>query len=190
MSKVGPGHPPMDTRFRKGQSGNPRGRPRKERRSDPASAFDVVVDKTLTIEQDGKTREVTVDEALQHKTYQRAIAGDRSAQRDVLKMIKKRDAYLAVRKRKKQARQVGVECEYSGGGGTDGAMLVLGIATRHPPCQELSTDPAQLRLEPWAVQAAFDRRPDGSHLAEQEIEEIRRCTRDPGTLRWPYGTTE
>ena len=28
MSKVGPGHPPKSTRFRKGVSGNPRGRPR------------------------------------------------------------------------------------------------------------------------------------------------------------------
>ena len=67
MSKVGTGHPPKSTRFRKGQSGNPRGRPRKERLADPISALDVVIDKTLTIEQDGKSREVTVEEALQHK---------------------------------------------------------------------------------------------------------------------------
>ena len=66
--------PPASTRFRKGQSGNPRGRPRKQ--PDPqSSAFDVVIDRTLTIVQDGVPREVTVDEALQHKTYQDAIAG-------------------------------------------------------------------------------------------------------------------
>ena len=49
MSKVGPGHPPKSTRFPKGVSGNPAGRPRKERPADPNSAFDVVVDKKLTI---------------------------------------------------------------------------------------------------------------------------------------------
>ena len=89
MSKVGPGRRPKSTGFRKGVSGNPAGRPRKERPADPTSAFDVVIDKTLMIEQDGKSREVTIEEALWHKTYQNAIAGDRSAQREVLKMIDK-----------------------------------------------------------------------------------------------------
>ena len=50
MSKVGPGHPPKSTRFRKGVSGNPHGRPRKERPADSTSAFGVVVDKKLTID--------------------------------------------------------------------------------------------------------------------------------------------
>ena len=82
--------PRASTRFRKGQSGNPRGRPRKK--PDPvASAFDVVIDRTLTIVQDGVPREVTVGEALQHRTYQNAIAGNRAARREVLKMIAKRE---------------------------------------------------------------------------------------------------
>ena len=70
--------PPASTRFRKGQSGNPRGRPRKKPDPRP-SAFDVVIDRMLTIVQGGEQREVTVDEALQHKTYQNAIAGNRAA---------------------------------------------------------------------------------------------------------------
>ena len=41
MSEVGPGRPPKSTRFRKGVSGNPKGRPRKERRADSASAFSI-----------------------------------------------------------------------------------------------------------------------------------------------------
>ena len=79
MSDAGGGGP-ASTRFRKGQSGNPRGRPRKQ----PViqtSAFDVVIAPTLTIVQDGSPRDVTVDEALQHKTYQDAIAGNRAARR-------------------------------------------------------------------------------------------------------------
>ena len=40
-------------------------------------------------------REVTVEEALQHRTYQDAIAGSRAARREVLKMIAKREQYLA-----------------------------------------------------------------------------------------------
>ena len=48
--KKGRNQPPVSTRFRKGQSGNPRGRPRKRPAVQP-SAFDVVIDRTLTITQ-------------------------------------------------------------------------------------------------------------------------------------------
>ena len=91
---VGPGRPPVESRFRKGQSGNPKGRPKKAK-PQAASAFDIVIDRTLTVTQGGMPREVTVEEALQHRTYQDAIAGSRSARREVLKMIAKREQYLA-----------------------------------------------------------------------------------------------
>ena len=89
--KVGPKSPPISSRFQKGQSGNPKGRPRKAKLEKTGSAFDLVIDKTLTVTQGGVPREVTVDEALQHRTYQDAIAGNRSARREVLKMIAKRE---------------------------------------------------------------------------------------------------
>ena len=127
MRKVGPGRPPKSTRFRKGVSGNPAGRPRKERRADPASAFAVVIDKKLPVTQDGKSREVTVEEALWHKTYQYAIAGNRSAQREVLKMIKKREAYLNARKPKNLFPPVDCKIEYPQDD-ADEAMQTLGIA--------------------------------------------------------------
>ena len=189
MSKVGPGRRPKSTRFPKGVSGNLAGRPRKERPADSTSAFDVVIDKTLTIEQDGKSREVTIEEALWYKTYQNAIAGDRSARREVLKMIVKRDKYLAAHQRKPRA---------SGGSfvfepdptNADKALLILGIATRNPDRQQFEADREWLLLEPWAVQAALSRRRGGSKLTEEEIEVIRRCTRDAATLRWPRGAAE
>src|ERR671912_1717792 len=91
---VGPGRPPKESRFRKGESGNPKGRP-KARPGPPPSAFDVVIDRTLTVTQNGKPREVTVEEALQHRTYQDALAGNRAARREVLRMIAKRETWLA-----------------------------------------------------------------------------------------------
>ena len=189
MSKVGPGHPPKNTRFRKGVSGNPSGRPRKERRANPASAFAVVIDKKLTITQDGKSREVTVEEALRHKTFQYAIAGNRSAQREVLKMIAKREAYLNARKGKPRIPPVDVKFEYSPAD-ADEALLTLGIATRHPAGKDLGADREQPLLEPWAVQAALNRRHSGSKLTEREVEEIQRCTRNAETLCWPGWTAE
>jgi Family of unknown function (DUF5681) len=89
MSGVGPGRPPKANRFRKGTSGNPKGRPKSRRAS--ISDFDIIMDRTLTVTQDGKPREVTIEEALQHRTYQEAIKGNRASQREVLKMIAKRE---------------------------------------------------------------------------------------------------
>ncbi len=93
---VGPKRPPAANRFRKGESGNPKGRPRSG--SAPStSAFDIVIDRTLTVTQNGRPREVTVEEALLHRTYQDAIAGNRAARRKMLKMIVKREAWLAAK---------------------------------------------------------------------------------------------
>ena len=39
--------PPVGTRYRKGQSGNPKGRPKAQRSNATGSAFDIVIDRTL-----------------------------------------------------------------------------------------------------------------------------------------------
>jgi hypothetical protein len=173
--------PPVSTRFRKGQSGNPRGRPRKQPKPRP-SAFDVVIDRTLTMVQGGRSREVTVDEALQHKTYQDAIAGNRAARREVLKMIAKREK--AITKRAPPPKPVEVLIETEDPTNADEALLILGIACRDPRRTEHPAEREQLLLEPWAVKAALSRRA-ARRMDRQEIEDARRCTRDAGTLRWP-----
>jgi hypothetical protein len=172
------------TRFQKGQSGNPRGRPRRQT-EDRVSAFDVVIDRMLTIVQGGAQREVTVDEALQHKTYQDAIAGNRPARREVLKMIARREQ--AITERAPPASSVQVSKEGPDPRNADEALLILGIACRDarwtdsPPGER-----ERLLLEPWAVKAALARRA-GSRLDRREIAEARRCTRDADMLRWPRG---
>src|SRR3954466_6325932 len=90
----------LNGRFQKGQSGNPAGRPKARRPH--VSAFDVVFDRTLTVSQNGVERELTVDEALQLKTYQAALKGSRMAVRAVLKMIEKREEALAAAALKSQ----------------------------------------------------------------------------------------
>ena len=72
----------------------------------------------------------------------------------------------------------------------DAALLLLGIATRDPTRAGLSKDREQLLLEPWAAQAALRRRRGGQRLTDRETSEVRRCTRDPDSLRWPRGTGE
>ena len=85
----------MSGRFQKGQSGNPAGRPKARRPH--VSAFDIIFDRTLTVTQNGVERVLTVDEALQLKTYQAALKGSKMAVRAVLKMIEKRETALAAK---------------------------------------------------------------------------------------------
>jgi hypothetical protein len=80
--------------FSKGRSGNPGGRPT----ASPAprsSAFEVLVEKTLTVTDRAGTREITIEEALRQQTYQSALKDDRMAMREVVKWIIERAAWLA-----------------------------------------------------------------------------------------------
>jgi len=182
------GEPPTHSRFRKGQSGNPKGRPRKSVGARATSAFDIIVDKTLTITRNGVPQEVSVEEALQHRTYQDAIAGNRTARREVLKMIAKREQALAklqpVRP-KEIAQQIEGDPDNA-----DAALMILGIACEDSREYGPNDTCQRLLLEPWAVQSALSRRRGGAKLSDKEISEIQRCTRDPSSLKWPRGTRE
>jgi hypothetical protein len=57
----------------------------------------VVLERNLTVLQGGQPRELTIEEALQQRTYQDALAGNRAARREILKMIAKREKRLVGR---------------------------------------------------------------------------------------------
>jgi Family of unknown function (DUF5681) len=174
--------------FSKGSSPNPGGRPA----ASPApqsSAFEVLVEKTLTVTDRTGTREITIEEALQRQTYERALNGDRMAARDVLKWITKRDAWLAKNGPKASSPAITLRISPDPDN-ADAALLLLGIAAPNPARAEFGEDRAQLLLEPWAVQAALQRRRGGQRLTDDERDWIRRRTRDPDSLRWPRGTKE
>lgn len=187
-SSKGKNAPPRSTRFQKGQSGNPRGRPKKPKPA-KSSAFDIVIDRTLTITQNGVPREVSVDEALQHKAYQAAIAGDRAARREILKMIAKREKAMA----EKAPRSTSVEMKIreTDPSNADEAMLILGIAREDTKWAEYAKpgDRQRLLLEPWAVQAALSRR-SARKLTKMELDGARRCTHDADAIRWPEAQDE
>lgn len=175
MSKGG------DTLFRKGQSGNPSGRPKKRRPH--VSAFDVIFDKTLTVTQGGVERELTVDEALQLQTYQAALRGSKMAISQVLKMIEKREAALLKLSPPVQ-NPCTMEIEHDSGN-ADEAMRTLGIA------EIVKTDNGGYwdhnpRLATWATQAALSR-PGRRRMGTKDAENIKRLTIDPERLKWPRG---
>ena len=166
---------PHTGRFAKGASGNPKGRPRNAKAT-TASAFDIVIDRTLTVIQNGRSREITVDEALQQKAYHEAIAGSRMAQRAVMKMVEKRDAASTAKHPPRVSYEFAVEVDC---GTANAALVVLGIAR----ATEISGAP-RLRLETWAVQAALDRR-RRTGFTRKELDDARRDALDEQAVRWP-----
>jgi len=182
------GKPPVSGRFKKGQSGNLKGRP-KSRASPRIAAIDVIIDRILTVDRDGISRELTMEEALQNRTLQDALEGNRTAQREVLKWIIKRDKYLLAENRRKSPK--GVALRYTGDpGNADAALLLLEITALDPRRQDYDGNRPQMLLEPWAVQAALSRRRGRRKLDSKDVAEIRRCSRDPDSLRWPRGIGE
>jgi hypothetical protein len=173
-----------DTRFQKGRSGNPNGRPRK--RPVAASAFDVVLDQTLTVTQNGVERELTVDEALQLQTYQAALKGSRLAVRAVLRMIEKREVALA-KLRPADAKPPAFEVEHEADNAEE-AMGILGISDIRSHT-EPGTYYGPVKLETWATQAALSR-PGRRQYSEKQVKEIKWSTVEPDGLKWPRGSRE
>lgn len=165
----------VDGRFAKGMTGNPKGRPRKSKST--TSAFDIVIERTLNVSQSGKSRELGIDEALQQKTFNDAMGGSRMAQRAVLKMIEKREAWLE--KRHTRHPVVSRRLEYPENDNATEAALLLGIASREG--DELMKTSDRVRLEAWAVEAALERR-RSRVITELERRRIRATTRNASTL--------
>jgi hypothetical protein len=169
-----------DTRFQPGRSGNPAGRPRARRPN--ISAFEIVLDKRMTATIGGKTRELTVEEALQQQTLKDALAGKRMAIRKVLKMIEKREVALA--KRDSAPRTPVKRVKHHSADNADAAMRLLGIAEPDPGMPD-----TRWKLHNWATQAALSR-PGRRKFTTREVFNIKFFTFDPDKLRWPRGRVE
>ena len=82
--KVGPGRPPLHTRFKKGQSGNPGGRSAK---SLPALLAEALNERTfVTI--DGRRRKITKREAIVTQMVSKSASADLRATKMLIDMMK------------------------------------------------------------------------------------------------------
>lgn len=83
---VGYGKPPKKTQFKKGQSGNPKGRPKGSTNLD--ELISKLLMKPVTVTQNGKATKVPTIEALLAKAISRAASGDLKALKLILDMLK------------------------------------------------------------------------------------------------------
>ena len=81
---VGYRNPPLASRFRKGQSGNPKGRPRGRRRELP---YEAVLGQEVIIRENGRERRVTAAEAFLLQLIKHGLDGDTAAARAAIAAI-------------------------------------------------------------------------------------------------------
>jgi hypothetical protein len=141
----------------------------------------------MTVNGPGGPREMSVVEVIQWKMYQAALTGKAMAIREVTKRFIKYQLWMAKHAPKAAPRQIALQSSPDPDN-ADEALQLLGIARPNPERADIGLSRAQLLLEPWAAQAALRRRRGGSRLTDKERDEMRRCTRDPDSLRWPRGT--
>jgi len=82
---VGFGKPPKDRQFVKGQSGNPKGRPKGSRNMQ--SILSELSSKPVTLTEDGRTRKVPLKEAVLLQMATGAVRGDRHCRQQFLAMM-------------------------------------------------------------------------------------------------------
>lgn len=96
--EVGYGKPPRSTRFRKGQSGNPRGRPKK-RKPKPIRLSDAPADifleqeayRTLKFRENGEELELPVSQAVIRAMFANALKGNRLSQRYAIEYVERKE---------------------------------------------------------------------------------------------------
>ena len=90
--EVGYQKPPKATRFAKGQSGNPSGRPKGKRNW--ATTLHAALEQKVTITENGRQRQVTKLEAATMQLVNKAAAGDAHAIRLMLQIVPSMEAII------------------------------------------------------------------------------------------------
>ena len=174
---VGYRRPPRTTRFARGQSGNPAGRPRGRRQEAP---YEAVLGQMVTIREGGTARQVTAAEAFLLQLTKRGLEGDGAAARESLAMIEQaRERQSAGQSQVTAIVLVGVAP-----GSVTSALEPLRMAKKLDSYREA----ARMALEPWLVEAALARLGRALSPADQRI--IVKATRTPQKVRWPEWWSE
>jgi hypothetical protein len=170
---IGYKKPPTSTRFAKGCSGNPKGRPKGQHKQLP---YDTVLGQMVTVREEGRERRITAAEAFLLQLTRKGLAGDSAAARASLNAIETARAASAM------PDDGPVVLRILFVGMTAGlAMRKLGLGIKKYPL-----DQARVRweLRPWIVEAALARRGTEALTAEEQ-REVWHATHKPEKVNWP-----
>ena len=93
MTKRGYKNPPKEHQFKKGKSGNPKGRPRKRKQSSSDPGLDLIASvhrelgKTIRVQENGQHKEVTKLDAFSAQLVAQSVNGKPSQQKMLLGLL-------------------------------------------------------------------------------------------------------
>ena len=93
MTKRGYKNPPKEHQFKKGKSGNPKGRPRKKKQSSSDPGLDLIASvhrelrKSVFVQENGKHREITKLDAFSAQLVAQSVNGKPSQQKMLLSLL-------------------------------------------------------------------------------------------------------
>lgn len=176
---VGKGRPPAAGKFRKGQSGNPKGRPKGSKRLAP---YHTVLGQMVTVQENGKVRRMTAAEAFILHITRRGLQGDSAAARTALAAI---EEARARRRMPGDHRITTIIWRSVKPGSVNTAIEPLRIGKVLDPYRET----AHALLEPWIVEAALARLGE-RRLSADEQHVVWNVTRTPEKVCWPDWWTQ
>lgn len=163
---VGYGRPPMGSRFRKGQSGNLRGRPKG---SGQVPGLGKALSRKVTIVVDGQRQRVPVTDAVALQMTKQALSGHVPAGREIMRLA---------------AQEADFQARLNPGGRaplSKISVVVIDPKDCRPALEKLGVVAnigGQIKMEPWVVEAARARQPNLRLSAADELL-IRNYTRQP-----------
>ena len=93
MTKRGYKNPPKEHQFKKGKSGNPKGRPRKKKQPSSDPGLDLIASvhrelgKTISVQENGQHKEVTKLDAFSAQLVAQSVNGKPSQQKMLLSLL-------------------------------------------------------------------------------------------------------
>ena len=93
MTKRGYKNPPVEHQFKKGKSGNPKGRPRQKKAPSSDQSLDIMASlhrelgKTISVQENGQHREITKLDALTAQMVVQSINGKPSQQKMLINLL-------------------------------------------------------------------------------------------------------
>lgn len=172
-AEVGHKRPPKGSQFAKGESGNPKGRPRGRHRTAP---YEAVLGQMVTIRDGAVEKRMSAAEAFMLHLAKRGLEGDGPAGRALMTTIEE----VSGQKVDSDNMPMAIVHSFVTPGSVNSALEPLRMARKLDPYRP----GARMMLEPWIVEAALARLGD-RRLPREEQQVVLAATRTPHKVSWP-----